>query len=146
MMKTMRILAGALLILGLGGCVSASAEPQGKPAAVKAAVQVAQAWLELIDQGAYERSWTDSATYFKSAVSQSDWVKTMRAHRAPLGKLISRKIRSGVYFTELPGAPDGDYVVVQFETVFGDKAHAIETVTPMLDKDGLWRPSGYYIK
>lgn len=27
-----------------------------------------------------------------------------------------------------------------------NKKSAIETVTPMMDKDGKWRVSGYYIK
>jgi hypothetical protein len=51
-----------------------------------------------------------------------------------------------MYKTSLPGAPDGDYVVIQFVTSFGNKKSAIETVTPMLEKDGSWRVSGYYIR
>jgi len=46
----------------------------------------------------------------------------------------------------VPGAPDGEYVVLRFETSFENKAKAIETVTPMREKDGTWRVSGYYIK
>jgi hypothetical protein len=60
--------------------------------------------------------------------------------------LISRKLKSKKYTTSLPGAPDGKYVVIQYETSFEHKKSAIETVTPMLDKDGKWRVSGYYIK
>lgn len=48
--------------------------------------------------------------------------------------------------TSLPGAPDGEYVVIEFESSFEHKKSAIETVTPMNDKDGKWRVSGYYIK
>jgi hypothetical protein len=44
------------------------------------------------------------------------------------------------------GIPDGQYVVIQFITSFTNKKPAIETVTPMLDSDGIWRVSGYYIK
>ena len=64
----------------------------------------------------------------------------------PLGKLISRKFKSATYATSLPGAPDGHYVVIQFNTSFENKKSGIETVTPMMDKDGMWRVSGYYIK
>ena len=46
----------------------------------------------------------------------------------------------------LPGAPDGEYVVIQYESSFEHKQSAIETVTPMLDTDGKWRVSGYFIK
>jgi hypothetical protein len=55
-------------------------------------------------------------------------------------------MRTKNYKTSLPGAPDGEYVVIQFGTSFENKKTAIETVTPMLDKDGKWRVSGYYIK
>jgi hypothetical protein len=48
--------------------------------------------------------------------------------------------------TELPGAPDGQYVVMQFETSFANKKSAIETVTFMLEKDGQWKSAGYFIK
>ena len=63
-----------------------------------------------------------------------------------MGKLISRQVKSTSYRTSLPGAPDGEYVIIQFKTSFDNKKSAIETVTPMKEKDGSWRVSGYYIK
>ena len=48
--------------------------------------------------------------------------------------------------TSMPGAPDGEYVVIQYSTNFQNKKSAIETVTPMKNKGGEWRVSGYYIK
>jgi Protein of unknown function (DUF4019) len=36
--------------------------------------------------------------------------------------------------------------VIQFDTAFENKASAVETVTPMLDTDGVWRVSGYFIR
>ncbi|MBM4320898.1 MAG: DUF4019 domain-containing protein, partial [Deltaproteobacteria bacterium] len=55
------------------------------------------------------------------------------------------KLKSARYQTSLPGAPDGEYVVIQFESSFENKRSAIETITPMLDS-GKWRVSGYFIK
>ena len=72
--------------------------------------------------------------------------QAMKTVRAPLGKLLSRKVKSAVYHTSLQGAPDGRYVVIQFETSFENKKDAVETVTPMADPDGQWRVSGYYIR
>jgi predicted SnoaL-like aldol condensation-catalyzing enzyme len=60
--------------------------------------------------------------------------------------LISRKVKSATYTTSLPGAPDGQYVVIQFNTSFENKKSRVETVTPRMDSDGKWRVSGYYIK
>jgi hypothetical protein len=47
---------------------------------------------------------------------------------------------------KLQGAPDGKYVTIRYETVFENKASAVETITPMLDPDGIWRVSGYFIR
>ena len=40
----------------------------------------------------------------------------------------------------------GEYVVIQFNTVFDNKQSAVETVTSVLDKDGKWKVAGYFIK
>ena len=48
--------------------------------------------------------------------------------------------------TDIPDAPEGEYVVIQFDTVFENKKEAIETITPMLDPDGKWRVAVYFIK
>jgi len=79
-------------------------------------------------------------------VGKEQFQKSVEPVRKPLGKVISREVKSKRYTKQLPGAPDGEYVVIQFETSFENKKAAIETVTPMLDKDGVWRVSGYYIK
>jgi hypothetical protein len=112
----------------------------------EAAVTAAKQWLSMVDQGKYGASWKEAAQYFKNAVTQDQWKQALQAVRSPLGTLISRKVKSKNYMTSLPGAPDGEYVVIQFDTSFENKKSAIETVTPMLDKDGNWRVSGYYIK
>ena len=112
----------------------------------KAAVTAAEQWLLLVDAGQYEQSWKEAAEYFKNAVSLDKWHQSLQAVRRPLGKLFSRKVKTIDYRTSLPGAPDGEYVVIQFATSFENKKAAVETVTPMMDKDGVWRVSGYYIK
>ena len=57
--------------------------------------------------------------------------------RDPLGKFVSRTVN----MKTLPGAADGEY-----DSSFEHKQSAVETVVPMLDKDGKWRISGYFIK
>jgi hypothetical protein len=111
-----------------------------------AAVDSASKWLALVDDGKYASSWDEAAPYFKNAVSSDDWAKILMATRSPLGKPLSRKLKSSTYMTSVPGGPDGQYVVVQFDTSFENKKTAVETVTPMLSKNGQWRVSGYFIK
>ncbi len=110
------------------------------------ALSAADKWLALIDNEKYSDSWEKSAELLKNAIKPLQWEQSLIAARKPLGKLVSRKVKMKVYKTSLPGAPDGEYVVIQYDTKFENKKMAIETVTPMLDKDGIWRVSGYYIK
>jgi Protein of unknown function (DUF4019) len=112
----------------------------------KAAVTAAEKWLGLIDEGSYAESWKQASTILRNVVTEEQWEQMVGAVRKPLGKMVSRQVKSKTYTTTLAGAPDGEYVVIQFETSFENKKSAIETVTPMIDKDGTWRVSGYYIK
>jgi hypothetical protein len=111
----------------------------------KAAVISAEKWLGMVDAEKYAESWKEAAEFFRNAVKREQWKQSLQAVRKPLGKLVTRKMKTKTYKTSLPGAPDGEYVVIEFETSFEHKKSAIETVTPMMDKDGKWRVSGYYI-
>jgi hypothetical protein len=110
------------------------------------ALFAAKKWLALVDNEKYAESWKEASDLFKNTVQSDLWVASLKALREPLGKLISRKVKSEVYKTTLPGAPDGQYVVIEFKSSFEHKKTAVETVTPMLGKDGIWRVSGYFIK
>jgi hypothetical protein len=113
---------------------------------ISLSVEAAKSWLQLVDEGAYGQSWSQAAEYFRKNVSEEQWKTAIDGVRKPLGKVLSRKVINSTYATMLPGAPDGQYVVIQFETSFENKASAVETVTPMMDSDGKWHVSGYYIK
>ena len=110
------------------------------------AVNAAQSWLAGIDVGNYSEAWNTAAGTIKTAVTLQQWEQTMSAVRRPLGKLTTREIGIKQYLTSLPGAPDGEYVIIQFKTSFEFKKAAVETVTVMREKEGIWRVSGYYIQ
>jgi Protein of unknown function (DUF4019) len=133
-----------LFMVPIAACLALSAWGANTPE--DAAQAAADSWLKLVDTGNYEASWEQAAKVFKSAVTKDQWTQTAGAVRTPLGKLISRKLKSREYTEQLPGAPDGKYVVIQFDAVFENKAAAVETVTPMLDPHGVWRVSGYFIR
>jgi len=133
-----------LLFYALSLGIGLSAQAQQKPEQL--AQQSADAWLALVDSGKYADSWQDASSLFKAHVSKEQWQSMVGSVRDPLGKMLSRKLKSATYTKTLPGAPDGEYVVIQYESSFGHKQSAVETITPMLDKDGKWRVSGYFIK
>ena len=142
-MKSRTSFVLGLAILGLLFCPGFL---RANEVAEKAAVTASGAWLSLVDEGNYAESWNQTSALFKAAVTKDRWEQSLKAARDPLGKLMVRKLKSKQYTKTLPGAPDGEYVVIQYETTFEKKQSAIETITPMLDKDGKWRVSGYYIK
>ena len=131
-----------LLAFLLGICSAVQAQQKAE----QLAQQSSDTWLALIDSGKYADSWQEASQIFKAAVTREQWQGALRGSRDPLGKMLSRKLKSATYTKTLPGAPDGEYVVIQYESSFEHKQSAVETVTPLLDKDGKWRVSGYYVK
>jgi hypothetical protein len=109
------------------------------------AIDTAERWLALVDSGRIDESWSEAASLFRNAVSRAQWKRALTAARGPLGALISRRLLGAQYTESLPGAPDGRYLVIQYEAEYEKKHSAIETITPMFE-DGKWRVSGYYIR
>jgi hypothetical protein len=134
--------AAVLAMLALAAALSAVPTESDS---VTAAEGAATAWLARMDAAKYGDAWEHCADFFKKIVSKPEWEKSAGSARDPLGAVKSRKVRSSRYTKSLPGAPEGEYVVIQYDTVF-EKRDAVETVTPMRDTDGVWRVSGYYIR
>lgn len=139
-MRKMLVCLSLIVMVGSFGC-----SEKRNPEAEAKAFDATGPWLELVDQEMYAESWEKAAGLFKGAVTQKQWLRTMQAIRKPFGKNISRELRSVSYHTSLPGVPDGKYVVIKYKSSFESKRKAIETITPMLDNDGKWRVSGYYM-
>jgi hypothetical protein len=111
----------------------------------------AEKWLTLVDTGKYSESWQEAAENFRSTVKQDQFGQMLQSVRKPLGKVISRKVisrklKTKAYGTALPGAPDSQYVMIEFETSFQNKKSVMETVISMFDKNGLWRVAVYQLK
>lgn len=134
------------ILAAIGALLLVVAALRAEESSEKAATEAAGAWLRLVDAGEYAESWKQAASLFRKQVTAGQWKTAVGNARGPLGKVLSRRLRSAEYRRTLPGAPDGDYVVIQYDTSFEKKKSGIETVTPMKDGDGIWRVSGYFIK
>ncbi len=110
------------------------------------AIKATNLWITLIDEVKYGESWEHAASIFRNSVTKENWEKALNTLLPPLGKVIKRELVSAKYLTSIPGAPDGEYVVITYKTKFTNKSKAVETITPMKDGDGVWRISGYFIK
>lgn len=134
----------AAAVLSLAVCVQpAIAQESATP--TQAAAAAAEAWLPLVDGADYAGSWSRTAASFRGLVTQQQWNDAMRKTRAPYGAVRSRSLLRAHHTTSLPNAPAGEYVVIQYQTEFANKA-GVETVVPMREPDGSWKVSGYYIK
>jgi hypothetical protein len=138
--EAMKVLCALLMLALAAPATPASDTP------TTAAAEAARAWLALVDAGKYAASWNSASTMFRQRISSAQWEAAVAGTRAPLGALKSRTLQSATPTGTLPGAPDGQYVVIQFASSFEHKASAVETVTPVKDADGTWHVSGYYIK
>jgi len=125
----------------------ACASPVGAADAAAAKAQAgARAWLAVVDAGKYGESWDAAAAMFRTSIGREEWAKALGGVRAQLGGVKTRALATAKSATSLPGAPDGEYVVIQFDAAFEHKASAIETVTVVREGDGAWRVAGYFIR
>ncbi len=135
-----------ILGLALAGALLAAGGAAGGENAGKAAETASRTWLAIVDAGRYGASWDASAALFRKSLTKPQWEAALEKARAPLGRVVSRSLASSQPATQLPGAPAGEYVVLQYATDFEKRKGMTETVTPMKDPDGTWRVSGYYIR
>jgi hypothetical protein len=143
-MRSPRVVAGAVVV---AACVLAWSPAWAQTEeAERKAVEAAKAWLALVDAGKFGGSWDAAAPFFRSQVTREKWDARLVNSRVPLGRVKSRTLADKRYMTDLEGAPKGEYVIIVFNTVFDTMPKAIETIIPMLQKDGTWRVSGYKIK
>jgi Protein of unknown function (DUF4019) len=141
----MKFVLGIIVAVFMFTAAPARAQDSNADKVAKAEV-AALTWLALADAGDYPGSWDQAADFVHSSISKPNWVHAVGSARQPLGSLISRKVKTATFTRSLPGVPDGEYVVIKFDTQFEHKESAVETVTPLLDKDGSWKVAGYFIK
>jgi len=105
----------------------------------------AEKWLGLVDNAKYRDSWKEASKPFRTQATAEEWERQVKGVREMLGALESRKHASSQATKTLPGAPDGDYIVMTFNAKFANKASAIETV--VVSKEGSsWRVAGYFVR
>ena len=135
------VIAFAALLAAGCGLQDQSDRPETQPG-----LKAASDWLTQVDAGNYTGTWQSSAAYFRAAVPQEQWVSSLNAFRSPMGAKASREVKSARLVTTLPGAPDGQYVLIEYRSAFANKKEAVETATVMMETGGVWRVSGYFIR
>ena len=128
-------------------CKKAEEKPSGEhDAKIIEAAAAADKWIKLVDEEKYSESWSAASALFRTALKEKAWKELVKTVREPIGKNINRTLASKDYESELPGVPDGEYVILKYRSVFEKKKNAIEVITVMKDPDGKWKGAGYTIK
>jgi hypothetical protein len=138
--------AAAALLLALLPSALLAQTPVDTAAAVSAAKAAASRWLAVVDGGQYAVSWDDASTSFQGAVPKPAWEQTIATTRAPFDPVGTRQLVGARYTTDLPNAPPGPYVLLQYRTSVPGGKSVVETVVPVLDGERGWRVSGYFVR
>jgi Protein of unknown function (DUF4019) len=124
------------------------AAPAADPATAAkeaAAANAAGEWLKLIDGAEYGKAWDESAPVFRERVTRQQWVEGLPKNRSEFGAFKSRTMTGTAYRASIPGAPEGEFVMVRFTSDF-EKNPAGEEVVTMMLQAGAWRPLGYLLR
>ncbi len=117
--------------------------PGSVPAEV-AAVNSALEWLALMDGADYAATYRLMAPAFRAAVPEADWVAKLQGLRGSWGTLSRRETMQATLTDDLPEAPPGTYVLVEFHSRFTEVEPVIREFTVMLQTTDGWQPIGYY--
>jgi serine/threonine protein kinase len=102
-------------------------------------------WLSVVDSGKYAESWSMASHTFQCAIRQEEWVARLEKVRRPLGKVVTRKLRSIKGPRSLTDAAVGTRLEQKFSTSFVGLPAAVETLTCAKQLDASWRIIGYRI-
>ncbi|WP_039392030.1 helix-turn-helix domain-containing protein [Novosphingobium sp. MBES04] len=137
------VLAMTLAIVAALLMLSPSASLQSAPEAhgvESAPVASARAWLHLVDEGEWEKSWAETGEAFQAQNTAARWASLAAQVRPPLGEVVSRRLLGE---EAVPGPPSG-LKVVKFQSAFAHKANVIETVS-LSPEEGRWKVVGYWM-
>lgn len=128
-----------------GTGLAAPVVTRGTSTSQSAAINSARVWVSLVDAQRWEKSWSSAGTIFKSQLTAQAWAAAIQPVRKPLGAVSSRVLQSATKQGSLPGAPAGEYQLVEFKTGFANKKAAVETVVLSRESAG-WKVVGYFIR
>jgi hypothetical protein len=111
----------------------------------QAAERQALGFLGYLDHGRFADSYAYTGMLIRSQLDREAFASQVEKARAGTGKIQSRELIDAGYATSVPGAPEGQYVVLHYHSSFAKRSDTVETLT-LAFANGYWRVSGWYIK
>jgi hypothetical protein len=128
----------AFVMAAAGLYAQTSAEDQ-------AAQRQALGFLGYLDSGRFADSYAYTGSLMRSQLDREAYAAKVQSSRASIGTLQGRELIDAIPEQMVPGAPEGQYIVLHYHANFSNFSDAVETVTLAFSK-GYWRIVGYYIK
>jgi hypothetical protein len=106
--------------------------------------------IQMIDQGKADELWEGATPATRKRVTRTDFLAKVSMSRSPLGAPLQRTWVA--VNRQAVGDPDtdtaGQYVSIEYETRFSNKPDGTlrELVSFHLDRDRVWRFSGYVLR
>ena len=110
-----------------------------------AAERQALGFLGYLDQGRFADSYAYTGMLIRTQLDRDAFSAQIQKARVGTGAFQSRELIDSAYTTTVPGAPEGQYVILHYHASFANRPDSVETVTLAFAK-GYWRVVGYYIK
>ena len=122
--------------------------PPGQPSLAddQDAIEAGKKWLQLLDAGKAGAAWDVSSNQLQSEVKRDKFIAEMRRVRKPLGKLSSRTAVKFARAHDLPGAPSGDYAVIEYDAQYANGKHLSEQLIWAIAEGDSWRVAGYFYR
>jgi hypothetical protein len=126
-------------------CAASIASAQLTPA--EKASAAAEAWLKLVDDGAYPDAYKTSSEKWRKRMNEDNFSRLLKMHHSRRGDFKSRSLRSAEKMSgeNLAEGQKHDIISVRFSTEWSD-AKGTELVNVVAEEDGEWRVFGYTIQ
>lgn len=108
--------------------------------------QVAKDYVDGVDKGEYDQSWSKSDTVFQNTIPQNEWKDFLTELRKRTGKVVSRRLKDQNPAWNPRGLPEGAYMVIIYNTSFQNLPNVEELLTLRKGPDKKWRVLTYEVK
>jgi hypothetical protein len=140
----------ATVLMALGpACLTYSARAQVAQSSPGTEEQAAQrqalGYLGYLDQGRFADSYAYTGLLMRNQLDPQTYAAKIENMRSGVGALQGRQLIDANLVNSVPGAPEGQYIVVHYHANYLNLNDAVDTITLAFQK-GYWRVIGYYIK
>lgn len=110
-----------------------------------AALLQAEAFVAVIDKGDYLSAYASGLPFIRFQARQDEWIADQEMAVEFLGKVIDRQLMTVRSRDSYPGLPDGNYLVVSYESRTEHKVKAIEVLLLSQQNQG-WQVCRYSVR